>query len=440
MNLKPIFVLIIIVSLILQLRNCEYGAEHQVKFGDFDPKYKNAHLTAVSAQKMLGDKEYAEALRYYEMARDEMEHPNVRADKGEDIYINYGFVMNDIGVIHLSWALYGKEMNTDVSHIDLNEINEEELLKAKEALNEAIDFYKRWYEHNQDDYERFAKAIAESYANLGTALKYSGEQEKALEAFRKSLLRNPDKSKLSKRKNPTSINFYERMGFLPEAVTNYLGRMGWSMPDEREKFTLEEMIEQFDIQRVSLGGPVFDVEKLRWLNGQWIRDELSEDQFIERMRHWWFNEQALRDLVPHIKARADVFSDVAPMASFMFSGMLDLKPEDFSHNKLDEAQLKRVLQFTLWKLEAQRHWSKDNIFADIKTLAKAMGLKMGDFMFAIFVAIAGTPNSWSVMDSMAILGPDMTRSRLRHALEVTGGFSKKETKRVEKEYASLLAE
>ena len=254
------------------------------------------------------------------------------------------------------------------------------------------------------------------------------------------LLRNPDKSKLSKRKNPTSINFYERMGFLPEAVTNYLGRMGWSMPDEREKFTLDEMIENFDIQRVSLGGPVFDVEKLRWLNGQWIRDELSDDQFVERMRHWWFNEQALRDLVPHIKGRAEVFSDVSPMASFMFSGMLNLKPEDFGHNKLDESQVKRVLQFTLWKLEAQRHWSKENIFADVKALAKAMELKMGDFMFAIFVAVAGTPNSWSVMDSMAILGPDMTRSRLRHALEVMGGFSKKETKRVEKEYAALLAE
>ena len=79
-------------------------------------------------------------------------------------------------------------------------------------------------------------------------------------------------------------------------------------------------------------------------------------------------------------------------------------------------------------------------FADVKALAKAMELKMGDFMFAIFVAVAGTPNSWSVMDSMAILGPDMTRSRLRHALEVMGGFSKKETKRVEKEYAALLAE
>ncbi|WP_166265394.1 glutamate--tRNA ligase [Marinobacter caseinilyticus] len=251
------------------------------------------------------------------------------------------------------------------------------------------------------------------------------------------LLRNPDKSKLSKRKNPTSINFYERMGFLPEGVINYLGRMGWSMPDEREKFTLDEMIQHFDIQRVSLGGPIFDVEKLRWLNGLWLREDLSDEQFMARMRDWWFRPEALSQLVPHVKGRADVFSDVVPMAAFMFSGMLDLTPQDFAHNKLEESEVKRVLQFALWRLEAQRHWTKDAIFADVKALAKALELKMGDFMFPIFVAIAGTPNSWSVMDSMAMLGPDMTRARLRHALQLMGGFSKKESKRVEKEFAAL---
>ncbi|MCV6614296.1 MAG: glutamate--tRNA ligase, partial [Cellvibrionaceae bacterium] len=92
------------------------------------------------------------------------------------------------------------------------------------------------------------------------------------------LLRNPDKSKLSKRKNPTSILYYERMGYLPEALLNYLGRMGWSMPDESEKFSLAQMMNNFDIQRVSLGGPIFDVEKLSWLNGLWIREDLNVSQ------------------------------------------------------------------------------------------------------------------------------------------------------------------
>jgi len=253
------------------------------------------------------------------------------------------------------------------------------------------------------------------------------------------LLRNPDKSKLSKRKNPTSVNYYERMGFMPEAVVNYLGRMGWSMPDESEKFTLDEMIKSFDINRVSLGGPIFDVEKLSWLNGLWIRENLNDEQFSQRLQTWAFNAERMNPLISHVKGRVETFSDVVPLAGFMFSGMLNLTEEDFKHKKLEDGQVKRVLQFSLWKLEAQRHWSKENIFADIKALAKVMELKMGDFNHPVFVAIAGTPNSWSVMDSMALLGPDMTRARLRSALNLLGGFSKKETKRVEKEYQALLS-
>jgi glutamyl-tRNA synthetase len=251
------------------------------------------------------------------------------------------------------------------------------------------------------------------------------------------LLRNPDKSKLSKRKNPTSIRFYERMGFLPEAVINYLGRMGWSMPDEREKFRLDEMIANFDISRVSLGGPVFDFEKLNWLNGLWIRESLSEDELIQKIKAWALNEDFLRPMVSHIQGRIQNFADIAPMASFMLSGMLDITPEHFAASKLDALQLKKVLQYTLWRLEALRTWNKTDIFNTVKSLSGVMDIKMGDFMLPIFVSIAGTPNSWSVMDSMEMLGPDMTRARLRHALNVLGDFSKKEMKRVEKEYQAL---
>jgi glutamyl-tRNA synthetase len=253
------------------------------------------------------------------------------------------------------------------------------------------------------------------------------------------LLRNPDKSKLSKRKNPTSVNYYERMGFMPEAVVNYLGRMGWSMPDESEKFSLDEMIKSFDIKRVSLGGPIFDVEKLSWLNGLWIRENLNDEEFSQRLQTWAFNSERMNPLISNVKGRVETFSDVVPLAGFMFSGMLSITEDDFKHKTLEEGQVKRVLQFTLWKLEAQRHWSKENIFADIKALANEMVLKMGDFNHPVFVAIAGTPNSWSVMDSMELLGPDMTRARLRFALNLLGGFSKKETKRVEKEYQALLS-
>ncbi len=126
------------------------------------------------------------------------------------------------------------------------------------------------------------------------------------------LLRNPDKSKLSKRKNPTSINYYRRMGFLPQAVTNYLGRMGWSMPDEREKFSLSEMMAEFDIQRVSLGGPVFDLEKLTWLNGVYIREDLDDDALLQALREWAFNDAYVKQILPQVRPRVETLSQVVP--------------------------------------------------------------------------------------------------------------------------------
>jgi glutamyl-tRNA synthetase len=119
------------------------------------------------------------------------------------------------------------------------------------------------------------------------------------------LLRNPDKSKLSKRKNPTSILYYQRMGFLPEALVNYLGRMGWSMPNEEEKFTLGEMQAAFDISRVSLGGPIFDIEKLKWLNGLWIRESLTQDELANRLYDWALNPEMLGRILPHAQGRIE---------------------------------------------------------------------------------------------------------------------------------------
>jgi glutamyl-tRNA synthetase len=251
------------------------------------------------------------------------------------------------------------------------------------------------------------------------------------------LLRNPDKSKLSKRKNPTSILYYQRMGFLPEALLNYLGRMGWSMPDESEKFTRQQMFDNFDIQRVSLGGPIFDQEKLSWLNGLWLREDLDPAQFAAKYQEWALNPEYLMQIVPLIQQRVEKLSDVAPLASFFLSGMLDISEADFEHKSLEKDDIRRMLQYSVWLLDTESQWNKDRLFGQLKQLAEAMGFKIRDFLFPLFIAVAGTNQTVSVMDSMAILGPDMTRARLRHAVNVLGGPSKKEAKRWEKEYREL---
>lgn len=251
------------------------------------------------------------------------------------------------------------------------------------------------------------------------------------------LLRNPDKSKLSKRKNPTSILYYQRMGYLPEALLNYLGRMGWSMPDESEKFSLQQMQDNFDVNRVSLGGPIFDVEKLSWLNGMWIREDLDEAQLATRLKDWAFNERNLMKVLPHAQKRMETLSDFAPLASFLVSGTLPITEASFDGIKGEREQIVKGMQFALWRMEALGQWRRDAIFAELKGLADVLEVKVKDLLASLFIAIAGSSASFSVVDSMELLGPDMSRARLRYAIEVLGGVSKKAMKRLEKEYQQL---
>ena len=248
------------------------------------------------------------------------------------------------------------------------------------------------------------------------------------------LLRNTDKSKLSKRKNPTSIGYYRDMGYLPEAVINYLGMMGWTMPDGREKFTLQEMIENFDLSRVSLGGPVFDVTKLDWLNGKYIRENLDDEQFVKLFAEWAFKTERVTRIIPLIKDRVERFSDVAPLASFFLAGLPEISASSFEHKKLTSEEIRKILQFVIWQFECLRDFSRDEIESTCNKLADALNVKIRELLFPLFVAISGKSASTSVIDSIGILGLDITRARLRHAIATLGGISNKESKALEKEF------
>jgi len=114
------------------------------------------------------------------------------------------------------------------------------------------------------------------------------------------LLRNPDKSKLSKRKNPTSINYYRDCGVLPEALTNYLCLMAYSLPDGRDVFALDDFVTTFDIDRISFGGPIFDTQKLFSLNGTYIR-QLDPDVLLARLKQWKLRDDVLGRIVPLVR-------------------------------------------------------------------------------------------------------------------------------------------
>ncbi len=251
------------------------------------------------------------------------------------------------------------------------------------------------------------------------------------------LLRNPDKSKLSKRKNPTSINYYRDMGYLPQALTNYLGMMGWTMPNGEEKFSLQDMTTAFDISRVSLGGPIFDTEKLDWLNGKYLREDLDDAGFAAAFAQWAFAPERVERIVPLIKQRVERLSDIADIGHLFVAGLVAVEAETFAHKKLQREECLAILQFTLWKLEALPDFDRDTVERCLQSLAEALQLKIRDFLFPLFVAISGKPVSVSVIESISILGLDVSRARLRHAIDTLGGISKKQAKQLEKDFRSL---
>lgn len=251
------------------------------------------------------------------------------------------------------------------------------------------------------------------------------------------LLRNPDKSKLSKRKNPTSIGYYQAMGYLPEAMLNYLGMMGWSMPTGEEMFSLQEMTDAFDIKRVSLGGPIFDTEKLDWLNGKYLRETLDDEQFAKLFAEWAFSPEKIQRIVPLLKQRVERFCDVAELGSFFISANPTLSVDLFEHKTLTVEIQVKILQFSLWHLEALMDWNRELIESSLQGLAGQLDLKIRDFLFPLFLAISGKAVSTSVIESIDILRLDITRARLRAAIDTLGGVSKKMAKNLEREYRSL---
>lgn len=255
------------------------------------------------------------------------------------------------------------------------------------------------------------------------------------------LLRNNDanKSKLSKRKNPTSINYYRRAGILPEALRNYLGLMGWLMPNGEEKFTLADMCANLELAKVSLGGPVFDPAKLRWLNGRYIREDYTPEALGEALDRWALNRENLARIIPLVQPRLETLGDWGRLSAPFFADEIALDVADLELKGKSKEELADILQMAVWKLEPLREFSPDRIEAVLRELGEKLDLKLRDLNLPFYVALSGGRVWTPLYDSMAILGSDMTRVRLRRAIEALGGISEKRLKKLEKEFAERFA-
>jgi glutamyl-tRNA synthetase len=238
------------------------------------------------------------------------------------------------------------------------------------------------------------------------------------------LLRNSDKSKISKRKNPVSLEFYQRQGYLPEAMCNFLALLGWSMPDEREVFSLDEMIKEFSFDRISLGGPVFDLQKLDWLNGIYMRqcslDELAQrlyDQVIAPKLQRLTDMTYLQAIAPLLQERLRTLGDFHHMATYFYDTPLVYDPNVLMPKGRNPRDTAKVLADVGEQLQHYDGPWQDTRLEDLMR-AYLDGAKWDarSLFMAIRVAITGRTASPPLFATMQVLGRDVCLSRLEDAV------------------------
>jgi glutamyl-tRNA synthetase len=254
------------------------------------------------------------------------------------------------------------------------------------------------------------------------------------------LLRNPDRSKLSKRKNPVSVEWYRRIGILPEALRNYLGLMGWHLSDDREKFTVAEMMEHFHLEDITLGGPVFDMDKLLWLNGRYMREELSTGQVADRLTEWGLGRDRLESILEIAKGRMTSLSDWGDLTGHFFTNRVPLDPAELLLEGRSAEETAEVMQQVIWELEKLSGFTASDLEGLFRSAAEEQGMKLKLLTAPFYVVMSGKRVSTPLFDTMAILGSDVSRMRIRYAIDALGGLSGKRLKALEKSYRGEPAE
>jgi glutamyl-tRNA synthetase len=248
------------------------------------------------------------------------------------------------------------------------------------------------------------------------------------------LLLNPDGSKMSKRRNPTSIDYYRRAGYLGPALRNYLGLMSYPPPGEEEKFTPEQWVAGFDLDKISLGGSVFDLDKLLWLNGRYLREDFSAEAVLGALKGWLFNDETLGQLVPLMQERMETLGDFLPKCAFFFARRVECNAEDLVPKKREGQEVVQVLQTVLWTMEGALPFNRDAVEEAVRKVGEFWRWPIREVTAPLFAAIMGQKVGPPLFESIALLGLDLSRARILDAMNVLGGLSKKKAAELEEKW------
>jgi glutamyl-tRNA synthetase len=230
------------------------------------------------------------------------------------------------------------------------------------------------------------------------------------------LILGTDRSKLSKRHGAMGVSEFRKDGFLPEAILNYMAFLGWTPPSGKEVLSLQEMIDQFDLKDVHIAPAVFDMTKLEWMNGEYIR-MLSDQDLTKRLQEFLVDHPAkdkIAPVVPLIKERIKKLSDFIPLTNFIFE-----KPEYDKEifKKIDIKNQKEVLGKILAVMEnLEKPWESKEFESAFRKLAEEEKIKAGEMFQFIRVIVSGQLVTPPLFESIKIMGEKETVSRIKNVI------------------------
>lgn len=229
------------------------------------------------------------------------------------------------------------------------------------------------------------------------------------------LLRNQDKSKISKRKNPTSLEWFIAKGYTKDSLINFLGLMGYSLGGDRELFTMDELIDSYDLSRLSTTAPIFDFDKLDKINTHYVtnfNDEQYADYHIETNRALL---NYIKPLLPEVKKRTKSRSDLSYWTDFLFKRDFDYQVDNFRIKGLQQAVAQTYLKNLSKAMSKARPIRQEDYKTLIETEAESIELRTGSAYMLVRVAMMERQESLPLLDVMEFIGSDLSVKRLKEA-------------------------
>ena len=238
-----------------------------------------------------------------------------------------------------------------------------------------------------------------------------------------SMILGQDKARLSKRHGATSALAYRDMGYLPDAMINYLARLGWSHGDQ-EIFSRKELIEHFSFDSVNTSAAIFDADKLSWVNEQYIQSTPPEE-LAQRLelhlettgvltKDHGLNMQEIAKVIPCLKGRAKTLIEMAEKSAFFFKKQVEF--DEKARSKFLTDEVKPLLEKVITGLSALDDFSSDKIESLFKKTVEEESLKLGKLAQPVRVALTGTTVSPGIYDVILLLGKEQTLKRLRDVI------------------------